>query len=92
MYKGTNKITNKSLGFKLTNSTSFGESVISSGYIQKTVKGNLHVRGNHGIPPRELHGKTLEDSRRLHRGEARGTAMWGRPAPHAGRPAPWPTC
>jgi hypothetical protein len=31
MYKGTNEFTNKGLGFKLTNSTSFGESVISAG-------------------------------------------------------------
>jgi hypothetical protein len=65
MYKGTNEITNKGLGFKLTNSMSFGESVISTGYIHKTVKGDLHVRGNLRIPPRVLRGKTLEDSRRL---------------------------
>jgi hypothetical protein len=39
MYKGTNEITNEGLGFKLTNSTSFGESVFSAGYIKKTVKG-----------------------------------------------------
>jgi hypothetical protein len=39
MYKGTNEITNEGLGFKLTNSMSFGESVFSAGYIQKTIKG-----------------------------------------------------
>jgi hypothetical protein len=39
MYKGTIEIANKGLGFKLTNSTSFGESVIFTGFIQKTVKG-----------------------------------------------------
>jgi hypothetical protein len=39
MYKGTNEITNKGLGFKLTNSMSFGESVFPIGYIQKTIKG-----------------------------------------------------
>jgi hypothetical protein len=33
MYKGTNEITNEGLGFKLTNSMSFGESVFSAGYI-----------------------------------------------------------
>jgi hypothetical protein len=33
MYEGTFEITNKGLGFELTNSTSFGESVISIGYI-----------------------------------------------------------
>jgi hypothetical protein len=65
MYKGTNEITNKGLGFKLTNSMSFGESVISARYIQKTIKEDLHVIGNHGIPLWELRGKTLEDSRRL---------------------------
>jgi hypothetical protein len=32
MYKGTNEITNKGLGFKLINFMSFGESVISVGY------------------------------------------------------------
>jgi hypothetical protein len=65
MYKGTNEIANKGLGFKLTNSMSLGESVISAGYIQKTIKGDLHVRGNLRIPPQELRGKTLEDSKRL---------------------------
>jgi hypothetical protein len=43
---------------------SFGESVFSAGFIQKTVKENLIVKGNNGIPPRKQHGKTLEDSRR----------------------------
>jgi hypothetical protein len=62
MYTSANEITNKGLGFKLTNFTSFGESVISTGYIQKTIKGDLHVRGNHRISPPELRGKTLGDS------------------------------
>jgi hypothetical protein len=44
MYKSTIEITNKGLGFKLTNSMSFGESVISAGFIQKTIKGNLFVK------------------------------------------------
>jgi hypothetical protein len=44
---------------------SFDEYVFLAGFIQKTVKRDLHVRGNHGILPQELHGKTLEDSRRL---------------------------
>jgi hypothetical protein len=39
MYKGTNEITNKGLGFKLTNFKSFGESGFPAGYIQKIVKG-----------------------------------------------------
>jgi hypothetical protein len=33
MYKGTNEITNKGLGFKLTNFMSFDEFVISTWYI-----------------------------------------------------------
>jgi hypothetical protein len=35
MYRGTNEITNKGLGFNLTNSTSFGEPMISAGFNQK---------------------------------------------------------
>ena len=42
----------------------FGESVFSIGFIQKTIKGDLFVRGNYGIPPRNQREKTLEDSRR----------------------------
>jgi hypothetical protein len=38
MYKGTNEITFKGLGFKLINSMSFGESVFLAGLIQKTVR------------------------------------------------------
>ena len=44
---------------------SFGESVFSAGFIQKTVKGDLFVKGNYGIPPRKQRGKTLEESTRL---------------------------
>jgi hypothetical protein len=51
MYKGTNEIANKGLGFKLMNSMSFGESMIFAGYIQKTVKADLHVRVNYAILP-----------------------------------------
>jgi hypothetical protein len=49
MYKGTNEITNKGLGFKLTNSMSFGESMISAGFYQKIIKADLHVRVNNAI-------------------------------------------
>jgi hypothetical protein len=38
MYKGINEITNEGLGFKLTNSTSFGEPMISAGFTEKTIK------------------------------------------------------
>jgi hypothetical protein len=44
---------------------SLGESVFSAGFIQKTVKGDLFVKGNYRIPPRKQRGKILEDSRRL---------------------------
>ena len=43
---------------------SFGESVFSAGFIQKSVKGDLFIKGNYGILPRNHRGKTLEDSRR----------------------------
>jgi hypothetical protein len=43
----------------------FGESAFSTEFNQKTSKGGLFVKRNHGIMPRHLHGKTLEDSRRL---------------------------
>ena len=44
---------------------SFGESVFSVGFIQKTVKGDLFVKGNYGIPSCKQREKILEDSRRL---------------------------
>jgi hypothetical protein len=52
MYRGTNEITDKGLGFNLTNSMSFGEPMISAGFNQKTVKTDLHVRVNYAISPR----------------------------------------
>jgi hypothetical protein len=51
MFKGIIMITNKGLGFKLINSTSFSEFVISAEFHQKTVKVDLHVRVNYAIPP-----------------------------------------
>jgi hypothetical protein len=44
MYKGTYESTNKGLRFKLINSTSFGEFVISIGLFQKTIKGDLFIK------------------------------------------------
>ena len=44
----------------------FGESMISTGFIQKTVKVDLHVRFNCAYPQRNGHLKTLEDSGGLH--------------------------
>jgi hypothetical protein len=51
MRKGIYERTNKDLGFKLINFASFGESMISAGYIHKTIKGDLHVRRNNTILP-----------------------------------------
>ena len=50
MYKGINIITNEGVGFKQTNSMSFGESIFSAGFIQKTIKADLHVRINCAYP------------------------------------------
>jgi hypothetical protein len=48
---------------------SFGESIFSAGYIQKTVKVDLHVRIKHAYPPRNGHYNVLEDTKG-HRAEA----------------------
>jgi hypothetical protein len=86
MRKGIYERTNKVLGCKLTNSTSFGESMIFVGYIQKTIKRDLHVRRNNAVPPQNQCGKVLQDSRRLSIEGILDTDMWGWLAPHAGRP------
>ena len=44
---------------------SFGESMFSAGFIQKTVKGDLFIKGNYRIPLCKQRVKILEDSRRL---------------------------
>ena len=44
---------------------SFGESVFPAGFNQKTIKGDLFIKGNRGIPPWDQCGKVSEDSRRL---------------------------
>ena len=44
---------------------SFRESIFLAGFNQKTIKEDLFVKGNHGIPPRNQCGKVPEDSRRL---------------------------
>ena len=36
-----------------------------AGFNQKTIKEDLFVKGNHGIPPRDQRGKVPKDSRRL---------------------------
>jgi hypothetical protein len=65
MYKGINEITNKDLGFELTNFMSFDEFVFLAEFNQKTIMGDLKFRGNPRIPQWEQRGKTLEDSKRL---------------------------
>jgi hypothetical protein len=44
---------------------SFGEFLISAGFIQKTTKGDLFIKRNQRIIMWHLCGKVLEDSRRL---------------------------
>ena len=44
---------------------SFGKSMFSAGFIQKTVKGDLFVKENNGIPPHKQRGKILEDFSRI---------------------------
>jgi hypothetical protein len=82
MYRGTNEITNKGLGFNLINSMSFGESMISAGFNQKTIKADLHVRVNYAISPRNQCGKVLEDSRGLHTEVGGETLPCGADRPH----------
>ena len=43
---------------------SLGEYVFPAGFNQKTVKEDIFVKENYGIPPWYLCGKTLEGSRR----------------------------
>jgi hypothetical protein len=45
---------------------SFGESVFSAGFIQKTVNADLYFRINHAYPPRNMHQKVSEDYRGHH--------------------------
>ena len=67
---------------------SFGESVFSIGFNQKTTKEDLFVKENHGILPCKQRGKTLEDSRRLSPKDDHERLTWvsGRPHLQVGRP------
>jgi hypothetical protein len=69
MRNGTNEIIYIVLGFKLTNSTSLGESLLSTGLFQKTTKRDQFVKEKIEIKIRHIREKTLEDMRR-HRNEA----------------------
>ena len=80
-------------GFKLTNFTSFGGSIFSAGFIQKTIKVDLDVRLNRAYPQQKQPQKVLEESRGHHT-EAEGKASLGGAGwPHlqAGWPL-GPTC
>ena len=55
---------------------SFGESVFSAGFIQKTIKLDLHVIFNCTYLQRNGHQKTLEDLGGLHT-EAEGETLPG---------------
>jgi hypothetical protein len=57
-------------------------------YIQKTMKPDLHVRNSNAIPPQNLRGKVLEDSRRLStEADSEGVTYGaGQPYLQAGRP------
>ena len=56
---------------------SFGEFVISAGFIQKTVKVNQIIQLNHVYPQRKLPQKVLEDSRIYHtKAEAEAQPGW----------------
>ena len=62
---------------------SFGESMFSAKFNQKTVKGDLFIKG--------INQKTIQEA--LHRGRPHVSDMWGRSAPPRGCLAPvGPTC
>jgi hypothetical protein len=64
MRNGTNERIYIDLGFKLTNSMSFGESLFSAGLLQKTTKRDLFIKVKFRIKIRHICEKTLEDMRR----------------------------
>jgi hypothetical protein len=49
MRNGTNEGIYKGLGFKLINSSSFGESLFSAGLFYKTTKRDLFIKGKFRI-------------------------------------------
>jgi hypothetical protein len=56
--------------------------MIFAGYIQKTVKADLHVRVNYAIPLWNLCGKVLEESRGHHTEAGGRTLPCGAARPH----------
>jgi hypothetical protein len=63
MRNDTNERIYIGLGFKLTNSMSFGESLFSVGLFQKTTKRDRFVKGKFRIKIRHIREKALEDIR-----------------------------
>ena len=61
---------------------SFGESLFPVRFNQKSTKEDLFVKGNHGIPPRNRRGKTLEDFRRLSTKAGHMSLTCGAAQPH----------
>jgi hypothetical protein len=86
MYKGTIMITNKGLGVKTNKFHEFWWICIFVGFIQKTVKVDLHVRVNHAYPPRNGHQKFPKNSR------GHQTKVGVKGLPHVGHPTPRATC
>jgi hypothetical protein len=64
MINGINQRIYIDLGFKLTNSMSFGESLFSAELFHKTTKRDLFVKEKFKIKIRNIREKTLEDMRR----------------------------
>jgi hypothetical protein len=67
---------------------SFGESIFFAGFIQKTIKMDLHVRINHAYPPRNGHQKVPKDSRGHHTKAGAKVLLGGAGRPHLY--ATWP--
>jgi hypothetical protein len=63
MRNDTNERIYIGLGFKLTNSISFGESLFSVVLFQKTTKRDRFVKGKFRIKIRHIREKALEDIR-----------------------------
>ena len=55
---------------------SFGESMFSAGFIQKTIEEDQNIKVNHAYPQRKLPQKVPEDLRRHHT-EAKTEALPG---------------
>jgi hypothetical protein len=82
MRNGTNERIYIGLGFKLTNSISFNESLFSAGLFQKSTKRDLFVKEKFEIKIWHIRENTLEDMRR-HRNKAGGEGLpTGASRPH----------